>query len=450
VAEFGEPDYTTGPPVFYDYPIVPPYEPAPILPPGGVPADYQPAVPGPGFYTPAPAPGSPTGYPAPSPPPSVIGPAPPGSVEIPDYPESQFGGYPYAGGPFGYYGPGSSLSRRELDRLLGERSQTLFGLAGINIFRGTYRRPSLQTILRRGARVVARRLVERFFGGDVAPKGGLPVLAQSRPPFAWRIGGAIGAVIGLAVPSTLGRGEVFDTSTEGGRYLLEQARAARRLETAPGREYRRDQPGFFPQGGRIDVTPPAPPPAAPPDLNFRRWLRGQLQDEAENRALRGFYWPLGPNSARGPIMPIPAPELPAPAPVQEIDLGPVTGAGGRRSAAQRQRTQARIRLGLGSLAAGAVVGALRGGSSGSGSLPIVAPSPVQSPVSPIPAPLTSFNTVSLQSGFIGGGGADRCQCGPRGPRRKCLERAPVRWAGGRRKGKAAGSKCLRFAAARRS
>jgi hypothetical protein len=47
-------------------------------------------------------------------------------------------------------------------------------------------------------------------------------------------------------------------------------------------------------------------------------------------------------------------------------------------------------------------------------------------------------------GGYGGSVAD-CGCGPRGPRRKCLERAPVAWRSGRNKGKAAGSKCVRYA-----
>lgn len=43
-----------------------------------------------------------------------------------------------------------------------------------------------------------------------------------------------------------------------------------------------------------------------------------------------------------------------------------------------------------------------------------------------------------------------CQPKPRGPRRKCLQRAPVRFSGGPRKGKSAGTKCIRYAAARSS
>lgn len=56
--------------------------------------------------------------------------------------------------------------------------------------------------------------------------------------------------------------------------------------------------------------------------------------------------------------------------------------------------------------------------------------------------------------LVGGGGwgstsSQYCTPRPRGPRRKCLQRAPVRYSGGPRKGKAAGTKCIRYATAKR-
>lgn len=68
-------------------------------------------------------------------------------------------------------------------------------------------------------------------------------------------------------------------------------------------------------------------------------------------------------------------------------------------------------------------------------------------------PITAGNTAATTyaspqasgAGAWGGGwGSQTCEPAKRGPRRKCLERAAVKWSGGRRKGKAAGSKCLRF------
>jgi len=62
---------------------------------------------------------------------------------------------------------------------------------------------------------------------------------------------------------------------------------------------------------------------------------------------------------------------------------------------------------------------------------------------PFGSPLTSINSGVPSSAP---GRSDRCDCKPkkRGPRRECLERAPIKWAGGRRKGKAAGTKCVRW------
>lgn len=101
-----------------------------------------------------------------------------------------------------------------------------------------------------------------------------------------------------------------------------------------------------------------------------------------------------------------------------------------------------VGLGAASLLGGAAISTLFGGrgSRGTAPLPIVPPAPVQAPVpQPIPSVLVG------SSGFYGFGSGACPPCGPRGPRRKCLERGPVRWSGGRNKGKAAGSKCIRFA-----
>lgn len=71
-----------------------------------------------------------------------------------------------------------------------------------------------------------------------------------------------------------------------------------------------------------------------------------------------------------------------------------------------------------------------------------------------PAPLGFVGAQPYMFPVTGSGGGtirptssrtSSCSCGPRGPRRRCLERAPVVYRSGRRKGKAAGTKCVRFA-----
>lgn len=80
------------------------------------------------------------------------------------------------------------------------------------------------------------------------------------------------------------------------------------------------------------------------------------------------------------------------------------------------------------------------------------PSPVVPEITPTPTitpSLTPLATGMLSwSGGYGNASMD-CNCKPRGPRRKCLERAPVKFSGGRRKGKPAGTKCLRWEAPKR-
>lgn len=104
-----------------------------------------------------------------------------------------------------------------------------------------------------------------------------------------------------------------------------------------------------------------------------------------------------------------------------------------------------------------LIGATRG--SRSPTVNVAAPMPLTPPViapeptSPAPAPVTSPPPLVLVAGGSGFGGtvatADTCDCSQckskRKKPRKCLQKAPLRWAGGPKKGKAAGTRCVRFA-----
>lgn len=65
---------------------------------------------------------------------------------------------------------------------------------------------------------------------------------------------------------------------------------------------------------------------------------------------------------------------------------------------------------------------------------------------PVVSPLTSFESMGVPYGQSQNVTPNKgCSCRKPGPRRKCLERAAVVYKGGRRKGKAAGTKCIRYA-----
>lgn len=103
-----------------------------------------------------------------------------------------------------------------------------------------------------------------------------------------------------------------------------------------------------------------------------------------------------------------------------------------------------LMLGLGGIGALAIFkSASRSGNGQLAFNPGLLPPPV---ITNNPQPVAT-QTALLVGGYQGGfsSAGAYCEPRPRGPRRKCLERAPVAWRAGRNKGKAAGSKCLRYA-----
>jgi hypothetical protein len=109
-----------------------------------------------------------------------------------------------------------------------------------------------------------------------------------------------------------------------------------------------------------------------------------------------------------------------------------------------------IRWGVIGVGLGAIVGAnfilprVFGSSSSSGFVAPGVPTPATAP-QPTVTVQPSGNVAPQYFGGDSFGGGNYCEPRPRGPRRKCLERAPVAWRAGRNKGKAAGSKCVRYA-----
>lgn len=99
---------------------------------------------------------------------------------------------------------------------------------------------------------------------------------------------------------------------------------------------------------------------------------------------------------------------------------------------------------LGGVVATAIIRRQQGGGSPAGS-PIASGPTIGLPPAPTVSPIQSPLLVGGYGGSFGGSTAF-CEPRARGPRRKCLERAPVAWRSGRNKGKAAGTKCVRRAA----
>lgn len=108
-----------------------------------------------------------------------------------------------------------------------------------------------------------------------------------------------------------------------------------------------------------------------------------------------------------------------------------------------------IAIGAGSIVAANTILPRLFGNPYSGSQ-TAAPAPSTPPSQNVTPPTSTTSSPALGSFAIGGysGGGQYCEPRPRGPRRKCLERAPVAWRSGSRKGKSAGSKCLRYASRR--
>lgn len=172
------------------------------------------------------------------------------------------------------------------------------------------------------------------------------------------------------------------------------------------------------QQQRPDLFPGTIVDSATPDWWEREAMK-ELDRQAAERSANEEAFRRGTEAA---IQRATAP-APAPAPVPSL----------------RTRLWPWIGLGLG-------VAGLAGRSRSSQTLPTGS---FSLPVDPITAGNTAATTyTSTQTsgaGAWGGGwGSQTCEPAKRGPRRKCLQRAPVKFSAGPRKGKAAGSKCLRF------
>lgn len=177
---------------------------------------------------------------------------------------------------------------------------------------------------------------------------------------------------------------------------------------------------------------------------------GQIREmeRAATRAQRDVLQEVPVNVARlpeaavvpGPRVGPPAPRVTGPAPSTtsagtRTGIPPVSGASTGPFGSLRRLPWAQILLSA---------------LTGSGNRPRVSVSPVVN-VAPSSTPLTLPQPQALPSSqlppiVLTGSPSETCECPPKRKRRdykKCLEWAPVKWAGGRYRGKNAGRKCVR-------
>lgn len=331
-------------------------------------------------------------------------------------------------------------------------------------FRGSVRRsPSpAQVLIRTGINAVFRNLQQgaSFFArpalnvaAEATPQDLAAMLRRTIPSTAVRIAAGLGAVVGIGVdllwPSSLGRNDMISD--------------IERLQEVDLFDYKRlTTPTMigipnsrFPLGQPVNTGVDAlmGEPAGFPEIQARG--RSGIQKYLEDRARRIVRGALPPelrqyvprSSIDGPIRPQPTAPATTPGQVSVPSTAP------RRGTARTGPRPGRLFTfgGLGTLVL--LIEANRRGRSSS---PSTAGSPVpaipEPTPTPTPTPLTPLVPgVQSYAPYYGGAGVDTGYCvpRPRGPRRKCLERAPVKYSGGRRKGKAAGTKCLRWEAPRR-
>lgn len=208
-------------------------------------------------------------------------------------------------------------------------------------------------------------------------------------------------------------------------------------------------------GGAMTPFPTFPEVPKPVQDRGRRGIEKYIRDRAE-RALKRAV----PDDLR-PYVPDLGPPSPAAAPSTTTRPAPTaTPSSSPRVSSRGGGLPTGIPLYLAIGLISAVVPGLFRRSGGQNPLSAVPGTPVfPDPLSPAPPtpgtdPLTPTipTSVGFPSIYTSGGswgGTDYCTPKPRGPRRKCLERAPVKYSGGRRKGKAAGTKCLRWEARKR-
>lgn len=301
----------------------------------------------------------------------------------------------------------------------------------------------------RKPRRVNRYALER----DLA-KVGRNILVRGGAAIAGAIGPIAAGIAGVLYPTATAPADIPG-------YLEEAAR--RRQQEAVGRG-----PGenFYEPSPATEGPPAQPTPFGQRVLEGisdrvydRDWLRGELERNIlEEITVSAQRIPQPPVSApprdprpesNYPPSTVPPPRSSSPPPSSPTAPAPRGGRVVRRVVGAMQNPAARWAvMGLG------VVGALRSrrGRSGGGSTRTASPIAPGATIGTLPATTAypgfmpgAYTALGTRMGSSSSSSSCNCKTKKRGPQRKCLERAPVVFKSGRRRGKSAGSKCVRFA-----
>jgi hypothetical protein len=325
---------------------------------------------------------------------------------------------------------------------------------------------------RKTTAALERQLLNRYIKGLF--RGGRRGVRLSRegagvyryvlPAFAQLGRGAV-AIGGSLFPSRIGYPGATDFEREFGRpgsYVLEEMQMATQRT-----------PALDPLEEFDVVRLPAPLPREPTSFGRRvidaggqygnEWLRGELERLGVILpAGGGVYAPLGEITPRvGPL-----PQVEVRSRLTGGRIAPTGSTGGSQTttpAPRRTGPLGRINQQTlnRALLAGSAIGLLQTlrRRSGSGAVPAaqttalnvpgdeISPGPLPGlppGVSPLPTLGSSPLPIVLSSGYFSSSSSGRCSCETRKRRRmrECKERANVKWAGGRKKGKLAGTKCV--------
>ena len=374
-------------------------------------------------------------------------PPPPAVAELPSTPTVPTGPEPpFVGGPESpFVGP---LTPGQLSQVLGESGTGWGGwgvaAASFGDFLFKKRRAPRLSRFERGVRAGSRALERALVNAAMRVIRGPPaeVLSKSRamvryvaPTARFAFGRVLG-LASLAIPSRLDPGN----APWGGLYPQDIApvkwigERLPTMPTAPGRslgELLKPMPRpnfdtYIPQSRTI------------PEL-IREAARNAVRSAVADRLGVDVDTLVGPPAPRGATLPggrnVPQINLPGPGQIPT----PAT-----------PKRPIRWGLGTGAIVAGLLVEGLQSArfhrQSGLANMPVPITNIIPTPTPIAPVPLTSASPATLGFGSYGAGGY--CEPRPRGPRRKCLQRAPVRYSGGPRKGKAAGTKCIQYARAK--